>query len=84
MKYTIVAEKEWVDGGKGSYPGRVVLLKIDKGGRTEYSTHVQIDGTKDKVGTLKDGKYLYIAWGHYFQDILSAAQDFNERTPGGG
>jgi hypothetical protein len=79
MEYTIVAEKEWVRS-KGCYPSRVVLLRIKKGDAgTEYSTHVQIDYSKDKIGK-KENDYLGLAHGHYYVDILGAAQDFDKRN----
>lgn len=70
MEYDVIESKDWVES-EGCYPSRVVLLKI-KGKRTEYSTHMQVNGEKDGLG-------LYVVHGHYFQDLKSAVNDFEGR-----
>lgn len=68
MDYDVIESKEWVES-EGCYPSRIVLLKIKKGDRTEYSTHMQVD----------NGKTKYMVSGHYFIDLVSAVKDFKGR-----
>ena len=72
MDYDVIESKPWVDGGEGCYPARVVLLKINKGGRTEWSTHIQYDAAQD-------GRQKHVAHGHYFETVWDAAMDFKKR-----
>ena len=77
METKVVKAKPWTwEEGSGAYPARVVLLKIKKGlspdDWTEYSTHVQVDATKD-------GGTKHFIWGHYFETLKEAEKDFRER-----
>jgi len=73
MDYEVLEHKGWVEQ-KGCYPSRIVLLKIDKGGHKEYSTHIQVDAT----GEPEIGK-KYLVHGHYFMDLEEAVKDFKKR-----
>jgi len=64
--------KPWDDSAVGSYPARIVFLEIEKGSRTEYSTHMEVDPSKE-------GRKNYFTSGHYFSDLEGARIDFNKR-----
>ena len=72
MDSKIIGMKPWDDSAVGSYPARIVLLEITKGNHTEYSTHMEVDPSKE-------GRENYFISGHYFIDLEGARIDFNKR-----
>jgi len=71
MEYTILEKKPWVFA-EGCYPTRVVLLKLLGYKEGEYTTHLQVDATKD-------GGSIHLAHGHYFTELQGALDDFKTR-----
>ena len=73
----IIKEKAWIHE-EGSDDARIVLLAINKGlignreciDATEFSTHMQIANGEQKP---------YFAYGHYYNTIEQALQDFYKR-----
>ncbi len=72
MKSEIIGTKPWDTKSKGCYPSRIVLLKINKGDWIEYSTHIEVDPSKES-------RENYFTEGHYFANLEGAKIDFNER-----
>lgn len=67
----IVKKSEWRTG-KGVDPHCIVVLKIEKGGRIEYTTHEMVM----RPGKKEPEFYL----GHYYTTLESAAKDFKKRA----
>lgn len=63
--WKIVATTPRFDGGAGGRPFRYVTLEWNKGGRTEYSRHMEVE----------DGEMYY---GHYYQRKEDAIADMNQ------
>jgi hypothetical protein len=67
----IVKKSDW-NQGKGVDPNCIVLLKIEKGGHLEYTTHEMVM----RPGKKEPEFYL----GHYFTTLDPAVGDFKKRA----
>ena len=65
-----LAYRDWKKG-KGVDPHRIVLLKIRKGNRIEYTTHEEVK----RPGKKEFEHYS----GHYFTNLGDAFKDFFKR-----
>jgi hypothetical protein len=67
----IVKRSEWKTG-KGVDPHCIVILKIEKGGHLEYTTHEMVMRPGKKEPEFYSG--------HYFMLLSGASTDFKKRV----